>query len=146
MTDFKIGTTYANMVDLNTFFYDSRDREPRAMSMDYAERIEAGDGSRPGMGWMEQKWVWGRLTEHYWNHLMAFVNIPIYVRTRKNDGTFEYYTAVMIIDRDEPEHFAGRVINAELTLRCLTEYLIMNTELVISDLYSTAQADTVVLT
>ena len=117
-----IGTSYGGLAYLNTFYYDSRDREPRASPIDYASRIEAGDGSRPGSGWSEQKWNFGRLTEHYWDHLMAFKDVVVYIRTRKNDGTYGYYTAVMVAPANEPEHFAGRVINAELLFRGMIVY------------------------
>lgn len=121
-TELMIGTSYVGLAYLDTFYSDSRDREPRALSIDYAARIEAGDGSRPGSGWAEQKWVFGRLTEHYWDHLMAFKDTAVYIRTRKNDGTYGYYTAVMVIPTEEPEHFAGRVLNAELLFRAMVVY------------------------
>ena len=115
----KIGATFVGLAYLSTFFYDTRDREPRAGTIRYANHVNVGSGIRPGSGWLTQKWTFGRLTEHYWDHLMAFKNIPVWITTRKNDGTYANYTAIMIIPDEEPEHFAGRVLNAELTFRVM---------------------------
>ncbi len=123
MTDnIQIGTTYAGRAYLSTFFNDSRDREPKVTPMQYLGRIEAGDGSRPGSGGLTQTWVYGRLTEHYWAHLVSFFNTTVYVRTLKNDGTYGYYTCMFIGPDQEPEHFAGRVLDAEITLKFLVAY------------------------
>ena len=118
----KLGSSYGGAAYLSTFFYDSRDKEPRCSPMDYANHIDAGDGSHPGNGWLEQKWVYGRLTEHYWSHLMSFKDTAVYILPRKNDGTFGWYTATMVLLTAEPEHFAGRVLNAEITFRGLVAY------------------------
>jgi hypothetical protein len=118
----KLGTSYGALAYLSTFFNDSRDREPRCLPIVYAAYVDVGDGSRPGSGWMTQKWVWSRLTEHYWDHIMSFRNSAVYVLTRKNDGTFGYYTAILIGPDEEPEHFAGRVLGAEITLRAMVVY------------------------
>jgi hypothetical protein len=120
MTDtLKIGTSLAGMAYLSTFFNDSRDREPRVEPMQYGTFYDAGDGSHPGVGWLTQKWVFGRLTEHYWAHLVAFKNLPVWITTRKNDGTYANYTAVAIFPDEEPEHWAGRVLDAEITFRAM---------------------------
>jgi hypothetical protein len=118
----QIGTTYAGRAYLSTFFNDSRDREPRAMPMEYLGRINAGDGTEPGSGGLTQVWSFGRLSEHYYEHLRAFLNTAVYVRTLKNDGTYGYYTAVFVGPAKEPEHFAGRVLGAEITLKFLVAY------------------------
>ncbi len=110
------------MVTLDTMFHDIFDKDPRAMPIDYANFIDAGDGTRPGSGWSEQKWVWGRISETFWTSLTAFFNTVVYIDTRKNDGTFGHYTATMVRSGAEPEHYAGRVINAEILFRNLVAY------------------------
>jgi len=117
-----IGTSYGGLAYLSTFFNDSRDREPRTTTIDYANHIDAGDGTRPGNGWLEQKWHYGRLTEHYWSHLAAFNNTVVYIKTYKNDGTLGYYTAIMVMPDEEPEHFAGRVLEADITFKMMVVY------------------------
>ncbi len=115
----KIGSSLASMVYLSTFFGDLRDREPRVMPMQYSNFYSAGDGTRPGVGWFVQKWLFGRLTEHYWDHLKAFKNTQVWVTTRKNDGTYGNYTAIAIFPDEEPEHWSGRVLDAEITFKAL---------------------------
>jgi len=122
MSELMIGTSYGSIAYLSTFYNDLRDRDPRCSPIDYAARIEAGDGSRPGSGWLEQKWIFGRLTEHYWAHLMDFKDVAVYIRTRKNDGTYGYYTAMTVAPMEEPEHFAGLVLNTELLFRAMVVY------------------------
>jgi hypothetical protein len=53
---------------------------------------------------------------------VGFANTIRYVRTRKNDGTFGVYSCTFILPEEEPEHFAGRVLDADILLRDMHVY------------------------
>ena len=115
-----IGNAPGSLAALTTFG-GRRDVEPRVLPMQYANYVDLGNGSRVGSGWIVQKWSLTVSSEAYWAQLAAFFGTIQYVYTRKNDGTWGTFVAAIVGPDQEPEHFAGRVLECEITLRLLQE-------------------------
>lgn len=120
-SDYWIGTTAGNIAAIDALFKRAQDTEPRGDPMDYSRPTETGDGKRVGLGWLRQTWHFDFVGEAYRNALFAYVG-PVYVKTRKNDGSFGYYTAELVWPETEPEHDADRVLDLNIELRKLVSY------------------------
>jgi hypothetical protein len=89
--------------------------------MEYASVVTLGDGTTRNLGWLRQTWHWTMLSESMRNALYAYVG-SVYVYTRKNDGSFGYYTGTLVWPEKEPEHLANRVLDLNIELRELVVY------------------------
>ena len=119
----EIATSYGALADLSSLYDTLRDRPPRPMSMTHAAAVECGDGTRVEAGYLTQIWHWNFLSEAMWDSLKStYRNVTAFVVTRSNDGDYDYYTCIVIFPEEEPEHFAGRVLDAEILLRNLVPY------------------------
>lgn len=118
-SNFKLGASAGTLAVIDTQFETLRDREPRASTIDFAQKVNVGNGTRLGLGWQVQTWRWSVLSEDMWTNLRAYANTLVYVTTRNNAGTFATYTCLFIFPEEEPEHQAGRVLEAEIELRNL---------------------------
>lgn len=117
--EYKIGLNHAGLAYFSAIAVPMPD--PRGEAMDYAQPTDLGDGTKRGLGWLQQTWHWGFLTEAQRNHLHdTYTGKTVNVLTRKNDGTFAEYTALFTWPENEPEHYANRVIDITITLRKLT--------------------------
>ena len=119
---FQIGATYAGLANVSTLYETLRDRDPNAKPIGYLSHIEVGDRTRIAQGLPQQVWHWDILSEAMWATLVGYANTTKYVRTRKNDGTFGVFTCIIILPEEEPEHFAGRVLDVDFTLRDMIAY------------------------
>lgn len=118
---YKIGTSYGGLALLSTLAGNERDRDPRGEPMEYSAPIKLGDGTIRNLGVLTQTWHWDFMSEARRNALYALVG-SVYVYTRKNDGTFGYFTAKLIWPENEPEHFSNRVLDVDLILWKLQVY------------------------
>ncbi len=123
-SQYMIGTTAENIAAIDALFKRRQDCEPRGDPMDYAEVVTLGDGTTLGQGWLKQTWHFDFVGEAYRNALYAYAGKAVYVRTRKNDGTFGYFTALFVWPEREPEHDADRVLDLTIELRKLVEYTV----------------------
>jgi hypothetical protein len=117
-----IGATQGGMVRIDTLFETPTDRQPRVMPINHSEHFDLGDRKRLATGWKTQVWHWGFLSSAMWEALRAYANTTVYVKTIGNAGTAEYYTATLIWPDEEPEHWANRVLEADITLRDLVTF------------------------
>ena len=118
---YKIGTSHAGLALLSTLAGTLRDRDPVGEPMEYSLPVKLGDGSVRNLGVLTQTWYFGGMSESRRNALCALVG-PVYVYTRKNDGSFGYFTAKLLWPENEPEHYANHVIDLDLKLWKLQEY------------------------
>lgn len=121
-SEYMIGLTELTMAPVDDLFARAQDCEPRGEPMDYTEVVEVASGARRGFGWLRQKWHFDFVGETYRNNLFAFANQRVYVHTRKNDGTFGYFTGVFTWPEREPEHIADRVLDLTVELVALEPF------------------------
>lgn len=96
MADFKIGTTQANMTNIEIL--TTALPVPRAIFRDYAEMIAAASGRTYGRGFPSCQWVFSLLTSEQRQQLKAFcvgASAQVYIRTLANDDQYYDYRAVM---------------------------------------------------
>ena len=115
-SNYKIATTFAGLTSLNQLATPLTD--PRSEGLQTTDPVDIADGSRRNVGWLRQEWHWGFLSEAQCEALRAYIGV-VYVRTRKNDGNFETYSAVLVWPEQEPEHYAGKVIDITVELRMM---------------------------
>lgn len=118
---YKIGTSYANMVNVDSLGSAFPQSDPRGDPMEYADVVAIGDGTNRETGWLKQNWYWEILSESMRNALYAYVG-SVYVYTRKNDGSFGYFTGILVWPEKEPEHYSNRVLKLSVELRKLVVY------------------------
>lgn len=121
-SNYMIGTTAGNIAAIDGLFARPQDCEPRGLPMTYSRPVETGAGTRVSLGWLQQVWHFDFVGETYRNSLFSYVG-PVYVRTRKNDGSFGYFTGLLVWPEEEPEHEADRVLDLNIELRQLVEYV-----------------------
>lgn len=115
-SNYKIGTTYAGLTSLDQLTTPLVN--PRSEGLQTSDPVDIADGSRRSIGWLRQAWHWGFMSEAQCEALRGYIG-TVYVRTRKNDGNFETYSAVLVWPEQEPEHYAGKVIDLTVELRMM---------------------------
>jgi hypothetical protein len=112
--DYMIGTTALNMVNLETLFAANRGTfTAHADPVDYAKIVQLGDGSQRGLGWLQTQWHFDYLSLTHYALLKAYcsgLSASVYIKTRKNDGTFGVYTARMLWPEQEPERGSSAIV------------------------------------
>lgn len=120
MGNYKIGTSYEGLA-LVTSLGTKEPRDPRGDPMEYSQPTTLGDGTIRNLGWLRQNWHFDILSESQRNALYALIG-DVYVYTRKNDGTFGYFTGELVWPEKEPEHYSNFVKDLNIELRKLTVY------------------------
>lgn len=96
VSEFEIGNSYPTTnVELLTVPLPA----PRATLPLATKPIELASGGVRGAGWVSCSWIWDVLTQAQYNQLRTFCankSSDVYLRTRKDDGTYQYYTAKMV--------------------------------------------------
>jgi hypothetical protein len=92
--------------------------DPRPDPMQYARTIDPGSGPRKFLGHLNQNLHWDRLTEAQRNAIYAMIG-NVQVETVDNSGAFGLYTATLEWPEEEPEHYAGRVLDLNVMLKDL---------------------------
>lgn len=98
-SDYQLGATLNGMARLP----DLGVPDPYVPTFDkFSVRSQAGDGLIVGRGFPVATWQWPSLTIDQANRLAAFVpstdaSAKVYMRTRKPDGTFGNYYAVLVV-------------------------------------------------
>lgn len=94
--DYKIGTSVGNLVELGTLGLP----EPRNTFEENSVVVAAANSRRYGHGWALSNWDWGFVTLAARNALRSGYctgkSADVVVATKKGDGTFANFTAVII--------------------------------------------------
>ena len=120
---YKIGANHAGLANLEDLS-PTPIPAPKHSLLEYSKPTLLGDTSVRALGWRRTTWHWDFLTQAqysvlkaYCTGLSAFVNI----NTRKNDGSYQEYTATMIWPANEPEYVNGKLLNIDIEFRALVE-------------------------
>ncbi len=99
---YEIGTTAENLVNVETLLASgNKANGVRGMGLEpFSVYRTAVSGREYGDGYPHTTWEIDYLTPTMYNALMAYVgagnqSAPVYIRTRKEDGTYGLYTAIM---------------------------------------------------
>lgn len=96
MADFRIGTTQANMTNIEALTVALP--VPRAIFRDYAETITAASGRTYGRGYPICRWNFAMLTSAQRQQLKSYctgLSAVVYIRTLANDDQYYDYRAIM---------------------------------------------------
>ena len=96
MADFKIGTTQANMTNVEALATPLP--VPRSVFRDFADVVTAASGRSYGRGLPTCKWIFSVLTSAQRQQLKTFCSgksAVIYIRTLANDDVYYNYRAIM---------------------------------------------------
>ena len=116
MADYKIGTTLAGMVNIETLGLPV----PRS-TFQTGERVTLADGKMRELGWGKAEWVFPVLTTSQRSALRTYctgVSANVYIRTLTADNTYSNYLAAMIWPEDE-EQRAGFVFDLRVRFNLL---------------------------
>lgn len=72
---------------------------PRGRYFEAAQWLDTADGQRRGQGFPTATWEFDTLTQDMIDHLRTFCtgqSASVYIKTRKLDGTFAIFSAVML--------------------------------------------------
>ena len=97
---------------------------PRGIFVEHTREYDKSDGQVGGDGYPAALWRFDVLTQAMVTQLRTFCSgksAAIYIKTRKNDGTFVKYSAVMIWPSDlmKKRVPGGRFLDVELEFRKL---------------------------
>lgn len=96
MADFKIGTTQANMTNVEALATPLP--VPRSVFRDFAEIVTAASGRSYGRGLPTCKWIFSVLTSAQRQQLKTFCaskSAIVYICTLANDDVYYNYRAIM---------------------------------------------------
>jgi hypothetical protein len=119
---YKLGTTYGNMTNLESM--SPPVSAPHHTLIIYSKPITVGDANVKGLGWKTTTWHWDYLTQAEYTQLRTYctgLSANVYINTKKNDGSYQAYTAVMIWPPEEPEFNAGKLLDITIEFRALVE-------------------------
>ena len=99
-------------------------RSPRGRFYEASVLIDQLDGHVAGHGAAVAVWVFDALTQAMVNQLRAICpgrSANVYLATRKPDGTFATYSAIMVwpVEQMDRRNFNGRYLGLEFTFRNL---------------------------
>ncbi len=115
MADYKIGTTQANMVNIETLSLPV----PRSIFRNYAERVVAASGRTFGRGLPVCLWVFSLLTSSQRQVLKTYCvgsSSVVYIRTLANDDQYHDYRAIMHWPEQEERDPSKRRDRLEFTV------------------------------
>lgn len=96
---YEIGSSLAGMVNVENLSTPLPAPKSMEFYQPYTQYIPAGDGTVFGAGWAVTEWHWGYVTKAQYEQLKTFcsgASSEVYIKTRKNDGTYATYKAVMV--------------------------------------------------
>jgi hypothetical protein len=96
VADFKIGTTQANMTNVEALATPLP--VPRSVFRDFADVVTAASGRSYGRGLPTCKWIFSVLTSAQRQQLKTFCSgksAVVYIRTLANDDVYYNYRAIM---------------------------------------------------
>lgn len=118
---YEIGTTSTttNLESLTTPVYP-----PRSVFVEYTREYDKADGQVGGDGYPMAIWHFDLLTQAQVTQLRAFCpgkSANVYIKTRRPDGTFAKYSAVMIWPSDlmRKRVAGGKYLDVEIQFRRL---------------------------
>ena len=120
--EYEIGSTYGGMANLGEL--STPVPAPARTFKPYSVRKPLGDGTVRGLGFAQATWRWGYLTQDQRDQLRTFcsgASAGVYIKTRKNDGTYQVYSAVMVWP-DEEEFKNGKVLDFSIQFIQMQEY------------------------
>ena len=98
---------------------------PRSVFREVAQQVDRLDAHVSGQGNIQAEWTFDLLTQSMVNTLRTICSgqsAAVYLTTRKNDGTFATYSAIMIwpsLTQMERRRFKGRYLGLEFQFRQL---------------------------
>lgn len=117
MADFKIGTTLGGLTNIEALTTPLP--APRAVFMDYGERVTAASGRTYGRGYPMCRWTFSLLTSAQRQQLKQFcagASAAVYIRTLANDDAYADYSAIMHWAEEEERDPSKRRDRIELTI------------------------------
>jgi hypothetical protein len=121
--EYKIGTTYGGLTNLEDMATPIP--APKHSLIEYSKPTILGDTTVRGLGWRRTTWHWDFLTQAQYTALRvlcAALSSFVYINTRKNDGSYQVYTATMIWPANEPEFVNNKLLDIDVEFRALLEY------------------------
>jgi hypothetical protein len=97
---------------------------PRSEFIEWTREYDKADGQMGGDGYPMAVWHFDVLTQAMVTQLRTFCSgksAAVYIKTRKNDGTFVKYAAVMVWPSDQMRKrvFRARYLDLSITFRRL---------------------------
>lgn len=121
---YEIGTSYppTNVESLTTPV-----NPPRSRFYEASQMVDRLDGQVAGQGYAAAVWRFDVLTQAMIDQLRTICtgySASVYIKTRKLDGTFAYYTAIMVWPSRQMDsrNFNGRYLGLEFEFRQLEAY------------------------
>mgnify|MGYP001198377722 CR=1 FL=1 len=98
-TDYQIGTTELNMVSVINLVSGRTAPPSNSIVKPYSVYRTAASGMEYGDGQATCSWTFEVMTTAFFNAMIAYlggaVSANVYIKTRKDDNTFDVYTAIM---------------------------------------------------
>jgi hypothetical protein len=119
---YKIATTYAGLTNLEDIV--GLQSAPHHSLIEYSQPTTVGDAAVKSLGWRMTTWHWDFLTQAQYTALKTFcaaLSASVYIQTKKNDGTYQIYTAIMHWPTKEPEYESGRLLDITVEFVALAE-------------------------
>jgi hypothetical protein len=113
--DYQLGSTFAGMQNIESILTPVRPGQnyaPKHDPVDYSQIVSLGNGEKRGSGWLRTAWHWNYLPLSRYTTLKTYctgLSASVFIKTKKNDGTYQVYTATMLWPEKEPEPDANVV-------------------------------------
>lgn len=119
---YEIGTTYGGMTNVESL--TTALPAPRSTIQEFSQSVELASAGVRGAGWPVATWTWDILEQDQWDQIRTFCSgqsADVYIKTRKQDGTYQVYTATMVRP-GQVRKDSGRVLDLVVEFRNLVEY------------------------
>jgi hypothetical protein len=121
--EYKLGTTYGGMTNLEEMAKPVS--APHHTIPQYSKPTNLGSSQVRGLGWKTIVWHWDFIAQDQYDQLKSFctgLSASVFINTRKSDGTYQTYSAIMLWPTKEPEFQNNKLMNVDIEFRALLEY------------------------
>lgn len=122
LDQFEIGTTHGGLVNIEDL--GTPLSPPKSTWDDGPLPVDLATGAVRSGGWTLVTWRWEFLSQVQWTQVQVFCagrSADVYIVTRKDDGTYQEYTAIMVRPSG-PERKNVKVFDVTIEFRNCVEY------------------------
>jgi len=118
---FELGVNHAGLANIEDM--SPPIQAPDDTFVEYSQSLDLGDGTVRGAGWTWASWFWKGMSQASRDVLKAFCtgkSANVSIVTKKGDGTYQEYTAVMVWPEEEGRAL-DLILNLEIVFRKMVE-------------------------